>query len=53
MKASGSRAARPSEFDPDKVVAARNAGASPWDIHIRIFAGEFPPTHPINMNDAF
>lgn len=53
MKASGNRAARPSEFDPDKLVAARNAGASAWNLHERIYANEFPPSHPTNPSSAF
>jgi catechol 2,3-dioxygenase len=29
--------------DPDKMIAARKAGASPWELHERAFAGEFAP----------
>lgn len=29
--------------DPEKMVAARNAGASAWDLHERAVAGEFSP----------
>jgi catechol-2,3-dioxygenase len=32
--------------DPDKMIAARKAGASPWELHERAFAGEFAPTKP-------
>ncbi len=32
--------------DPDKMVAARKAGASPWEVHERGFAGEFAPAKP-------
>jgi catechol 2,3-dioxygenase-like lactoylglutathione lyase family enzyme len=31
-------------FDPDKLLAARLAGASPWDVHLRAMAREFMPT---------
>lgn len=30
-------------FDPEKLVAARKAGASHWDLHQRTLAGEFAP----------
>ena len=30
-------------FDPEKLLAARKAGASPWDLHQRALAGEFAP----------
>ncbi len=29
--------------DPEKMVAARKAGASPWEVHDRAVAGEFTP----------
>jgi len=29
--------------DPEKMVAARKAGASPWEVHERAVAGEFTP----------
>ena len=32
--------------DPDKMIAARKAGASPWEVHERAFAGEFAPAKP-------
>jgi catechol 2,3-dioxygenase len=34
--------------DPDKMVAARKAGASPWNLHKRGWQGEFEPAHPYN-----
>ncbi|MGD0075807.1 MAG: VOC family protein [Candidatus Binataceae bacterium] len=34
--------------DPEKMIAARQAGASPWELHERAFAGEFPPTKPFD-----
>ena len=33
-------------IDPDKMVAAREAGASPWELHQRTWAGEFAPVKP-------
>jgi hypothetical protein len=32
--------------DPDKMIAARKAGASPWRLHDRACAGEFAPAQP-------
>ncbi|MGO9061276.1 MAG: VOC family protein [Candidatus Binataceae bacterium] len=32
--------------DPDKLIAARKAGVSPWEVHERAFAGEFAPAKP-------
>jgi catechol 2,3-dioxygenase len=32
--------------DPDKLLAARKAGASPWELHERAWAGEFAPAKP-------
>jgi len=48
MKTSASFAARPMGVyvDPDKMIEARKAGASPWDLHERAFAGEFAPPKP-------
>jgi catechol 2,3-dioxygenase len=34
------------QFDPDKMMAARKAGASPWEVHKRALAGEFAPAQP-------
>jgi catechol 2,3-dioxygenase len=34
--------------DPEKMIAARKVGASPWELHERAFAGEFPPTKPFD-----
>ncbi len=34
--------------DPEKMIAARKAGASPWELHERAFAGEFPPEKPFD-----
>jgi hypothetical protein len=32
--------------DPDKMIAARKAGASPWELHKRAHVGEFAPAQP-------
>ena len=32
--------------DPEKMVAARKAGASPWELHERAVAGELTPDKP-------
>ncbi len=34
------------QIDPEKMIAARKAGASPWQLHERAFAGEFAPAKP-------
>src|SRR3984957_7880470 len=31
---------------PDKVIVAREAGASPWELHERAWTGEFAPATP-------
>ena len=48
IKTSPSFAARPmgAYVDPDKLIAARKGGASPWELHERAFAGEFVPPQP-------
>jgi catechol 2,3-dioxygenase len=33
-------------FDPEKMMAARKAGASSWELHERASAGEFAPAMP-------
>lgn len=35
--------------DPDQLVAARDAGASPAELHERAYAGEFAPGEPLNL----
>ena len=35
--------------DPDRMVAAREAGASPWELHERAWAGEFAPAKPYDL----
>ncbi|MBV8551463.1 MAG: VOC family protein [Acidobacteriaceae bacterium] len=39
--------------DPNKMVAARKAGASPWDLHERAVAGEFAPEKPFDPRTRF
>ena len=34
------------QVDPDKMIVARKAGASPWELHKRARAGEFTPAKP-------
>ena len=55
MKTSSSLAERPTlvHVDPDKMIAARQAGASPWELHERAFAGEFAPTKPYDWRTRF
>lgn len=36
--------------DPEKMVAARNAGASPWEVHERAVAGEFTPANSYELH---
>ena len=36
--------------DPEKLVEAREAGLSPWQVHERAFAGEFEPTQTYDPN---
>jgi catechol 2,3-dioxygenase len=36
------------DVDPDKLIEARNAGASPWEIHKRAWKNEFAPAEPYN-----
>jgi hypothetical protein len=34
--------------DPEQLLAARRAGASFADLHRRAYAGEFPPSRPMD-----
>jgi len=34
--------------EPEKILAARAAGASPGEIHRRAYAGEFSPDQPVD-----
>lgn len=36
-------------YDPDKLVAARDAGASSEELHRRAYAGEFEPDEPLDL----
>jgi catechol-2,3-dioxygenase len=51
MTTSAEFAANPigAPVDCDALVAARDSGASPQDIHRRAYAGEFPPTKPLDL----
>lgn len=51
MKTSPVFAANPigATVDPDRLVEARAAGASPQEIHERAYAGEFPPARPPDL----
>lgn len=40
-------------IDPEKLIAARKAGASPWDVHERAFAGEFLPAEPYDVGRTY
>ena len=37
-------------IDPEQLMAARKAGASFADLHRRAYAGEFPPSRPMNLS---
>lgn len=39
--------------DPDKMIAARKAGASAWEVHERALAGELAPTKPYDGRAGF
>jgi catechol 2,3-dioxygenase len=43
----------PVQIDPDKLVAGRKAGASPWELHERALAGEFAPATPYDPQSHF
>jgi catechol 2,3-dioxygenase-like lactoylglutathione lyase family enzyme len=45
--------AMPAQIDPEKMVAAREAGALPWEIHKRAAAGDFAPEEPFNPGSRF
>ena len=51
MRVSSGFAAAP--FDPDKMIVARKAGASPWELHERAVAGEFAPSAPLDPRAFF
>lgn len=36
-------------FDPDRLIAARDAGATPAELHTRAYAGEFAPSKPQDL----
>ena len=39
--------------DPEKILAAHKAGASPWELHERAIAGEFAPAKPFHGRALF
>lgn len=39
--------------DPEKMVFARKAGASPWELHERAMKGDFAPAHPYDPHTRF
>jgi len=41
------------QIDPDKMIAVRKAGASPWELHERAIAGEFAPAEPSDARARF
>jgi catechol 2,3-dioxygenase len=43
----------PAQIDPEKLTAARNAGASASDLHERAMAGKFAPSKPIDPGASF
>jgi catechol-2,3-dioxygenase len=40
-------------IDPEKLIAARKAGASAWEVHQRAFAGEFLPVEPYDLGRSY
>ena len=50
METSQDFAAKPfgSYVDPERLIAARDAGVPVAELHTRAYAGEFPPTRPID-----
>lgn len=43
----------PAQIDPAKLVAARKAGTSQWNLHERAMAGEFAPNEPYDPRTHF
>ena len=43
----------PAQIDPEKLVEARKAGASPWEVHERAMAGEFAPAEAYDPTAQF
>lgn len=40
-------------IDPEKLIAAREKGASPWEVHTRALAGEFVPAKPYDLGMSY
>jgi catechol 2,3-dioxygenase len=53
MRSSPPSAARPVPVDPDKMVTARKAGTSAWELDERALTGEFAPTKPYDSRPHF
>jgi len=53
LRSSPSSAARPAPVEPDKMVAGRKAGVSPWELHERAMAGELAPAKPSDPRAHF
>ena len=51
MRASPEVAAKPmgTYVDAGKMIAARRSGASVEELHLRAYAGEFPPSKPMSL----
>ena len=39
-------------LDPEKLIAARKSGASPWEVHERAVAGEFAPADSYDLHTS-
>lgn len=48
-----SQGGRAVQVDPDKMIAARKAGASAWELHERATSGEFAPATPFDPRTRF
>ena len=55
LRAAHAIAQRPeiAPVDPEKMIAARKAGASAWELHERSIAGEFAPATPYEWRGSF
>ncbi len=55
LQASAALAERPElmPLDPEKMIAARKAGVSAWDVHERAAAGGFAPSQPYDLRNSF
>ena len=55
LQASAALAERPElmPLDPEKMIAARKAGVSAWDVHERAATGGFAPSQPYDLRNSF